>query len=129
MRADPTLNPITRRPGPGRGRPRKSQVGGEASGSPTSDVAQVQDQSMALADMAQSGEEQLQSDQAAQEAVPEPAGADVTGQEDIEDPDHPAKRQRLEDADMQDDQALDDEAVLALAAHGEPGAADAYTAE
>ncbi|KAL7912786.1 hypothetical protein GGI35DRAFT_262843 [Trichoderma velutinum] len=25
-RADPTLNPITRRPGPGRGRPRKSQV-------------------------------------------------------------------------------------------------------
>ncbi|KOS20523.1 hypothetical protein ESCO_005414 [Escovopsis weberi] len=43
---------------------------------------------------------------------------------------HPAKRQRIEAQDIHPSLALDDEeAVLALAAHNEPDAADAYPAD
>lgn len=127
---DPTLNPITRRPGPGRGRPRKSQASGAeaATASPTANTNAVEDKNMLLADMAQSGEQQLQSDQAGH-LEPQATNPSAVPEHQPEDVEHAAKRQRLDDDHMDEDDGLDDEAVLALAAHGGSAVGDSYTAE
>lgn len=49
------------------------------------------------------------------------------GDEDTDE--HPAKRQRLDSHDLAQDSALDDEAVLALAAHNGTDATDPYPTE
>lgn len=50
-----------------------------------------------------------------------------SGDEDTDE--HPAKRQRLDPHDLAQDSALDDEAVLALAAHNGTDATDPYPTE
>lgn len=50
-----------------------------------------------------------------------------SGDEDTDE--HPAKRQRLDPHDLTQDSALDDEAVLALAAHNGTDATDPYPTE
>ncbi|KAL6891522.1 hypothetical protein HDV57DRAFT_485601 [Trichoderma longibrachiatum] len=52
-----------------------------------------------------------------------------SGDEDAEADDHPAKRQRLDPHDLGQDSTLDDEAVLALAAHNGADGADPYPAD
>ncbi|EHK49000.1 hypothetical protein TRIATDRAFT_185013, partial [Trichoderma atroviride IMI 206040] len=196
-RADPTLNPITRRPGPGRGRPRKSQASeaaqpgtndadgtADADASPTavpvsapvtisptaptmlpvpmlpgpmvpnnSMPGQGPEMASHAMPIQQNQHPQLQSQHPHQHQfqhqhfqqlqhqsqIPPQLkeemlkaemseGADsATSQDQLqldtvqsgdEDPDeHPAKRQRLDPHDLTQDSALDDEAVLALAAH------------
>ncbi|KAM4059913.1 hypothetical protein HRG_002468 [Hirsutella rhossiliensis] len=206
-RTDPTLNPITRRPGPGRGRPRKSQQdvpdqpNQEADAVPVSVPGQVSSPAsrsfpgavtghffgavpVAAPDQVQQGQEPGPPQQPhegptngqqipmAPTAVPpddppgpvtgtpsaqpvpasttqggeiEEADVDADGaesagplepEEQVEDNDeHPAKRQKLEpqvpdvEAEVEHEQALDDEAVLALAAHNGPSAADEYESE
>ncbi|UKZ59101.1 uncharacterized protein TrAtP1_000419 [Trichoderma atroviride] len=229
-RADPTLNPITRRPGPGRGRPRKSQASeaaqpgtndadgtADADASPTAvpvsapvtisptaptmlpvpmlpgpmvpnnsmpgqgpemashampiqqnqhpqlqsqhphqhqfqhqHFQQLQHQSqippqlkeeMLKAEMSEGVELSAQASNhidsshlAESEADAEADSATSqdqlqldTVQSGDEDPDeHPAKRQRLDPHDLTQDSALDDEAVLALAAHNGTDATDPY---
>lgn len=218
-RADPTLNPITRRPGPGRGRPRKSQAS-EAAQPDTSDAADTvasptavpasvpttlsptaptmlpgamvpgnmvpnnsmpgQGPGMASHAMPiqqhqhpqlqsqhphqhQFQHQQFQQQLQHQSQIPPqlkaeiPEGGDIStqnsnhidsshlaeseadsatsqdqlqldpvqsGDEDTDE--HPAKRQRLDPHDLTQDSALDDEAVLALAAHNGTDATDPY---
>ncbi|KAI0414951.1 hypothetical protein F5X98DRAFT_347864 [Xylaria grammica] len=124
-KADPTTNPITRRPGPGRGRPRKVPpapiAGADADADqeePSEPVdpaseAQPNDPSapIPLSMQASTGTSEPSS-----MAIDEPAP-------DLED--QPAKRQRL-DADEEDQQANEDEAVLALTAEGISSTVDAY---
>ncbi|GAW15019.1 hypothetical protein ANO14919_044270 [Xylariales sp. No.14919] len=124
-KADPTTNPITRRPGPGRGRPRK-----------------VPPAPIAGADADADQEEPSEPVDPASEAQPNDPSAPVplsmqasTGTSEpssmaIDEPapdleDQPAKRQRL-DADEEDQQANEDEAVLALTAEGISSTVDAY---
>ncbi|KAM0247359.1 hypothetical protein ACHAQJ_009867 [Trichoderma viride] len=52
-----------------------------------------------------------------------------SGDDDNDTDEHPAKRQRLDPDDLTQDSALDDEAVLALAAHNGTDATDPYPAE
>ncbi|KAL7937480.1 hypothetical protein V8C35DRAFT_292623 [Trichoderma chlorosporum] len=223
-RADPTLNPITRRPGPGRGRPRKSQVQEpEQSGAVTADgsptglptgvpttvsaaVPSVLPGAMVSTSMSSHGavmaspvvplqqQQQLQQLQAQQlqsqhqhqfqqqqhqfqqqlqqhqaqlqpqlkTEIPDADGISVSAQtpndiasnhligsepgsttsqeqlqldavqsgddddDDDETDDHPAKRQRIDPHDLDQDSALDDEAVLALAAHNGADGTDPY---
>jgi hypothetical protein len=67
------------------------------------------------------------------EATPAPPPEPLPLEEDNDDDDdadeHAAKRQRLMESDLEQDQSLDDEAVLALAAHNGPGSADPYQSE
>ncbi|TFB05293.1 hypothetical protein CCMA1212_002978 [Trichoderma ghanense] len=235
-RADPTLNPITRRPGPGRGRPRKSQAqNANQSGADTADASptaspagvpttgpasvpalpgdmgsspmaghspgislqqqqqqqqhQLQQQQHQLQQFQsqqlqpqqlqpqhqhqfqQQFQQQLQQHQAQLQPqlqtqlkteMPDADGISVSaqtpndltsnhligsepgsatsqdqlqldgvqsGDEDAEADDHPAKRQRLDPHDLGQDSTLDDEAVLALAAHNGADGADPYPAE
>ncbi|TWU78648.1 hypothetical protein ED733_005499 [Metarhizium rileyi] len=173
---DPTLNPITRRPGPGRGRPRKLPAGSEGE-SPVdgaiSPVAAHVPSAMPTPGTTQQSETPDQ--QEAQRQPPPPgkpdavsatvpeaaslptdvltaAAAAVAATTDAaahgsprEDGDaeadddgtekHPAKRQRLDtlepepgpEPEPEPEQPLDDEAVLALAAHN--GAAGTDYAE
>jgi len=119
-RVDPTLNPITRRPGPGRGRPKKQDE--------NSTIQQQQQQ-------------QHQPGQAPMMQVPhypQPAGGgggggQQQGQQQLgeqENHQHVAKRQKLDDpSEAAVSHPLDDEAVLALAAHGHPGPVDPYPAD
>ena len=150
-RVDPTLNPITRRPGPGRGRPRKlpaSGVEGESPGDGESSPAPVLDtaaipspgttQEAPTPDQPQpqltpqndkaDGIDGTESNSATlpMETLAAPASTtpDATdGVELEEDADaegteeHPAKRPRLDTQELEQEQPLDDEAVLALAAH------------
>ncbi|KAI8634090.1 hypothetical protein F5Y19DRAFT_470261 [Xylariaceae sp. FL1651] len=120
-KADPTANPITRRPGPGRGRPRKQ---------PPAPIANAdQTQPTDALDPAP----EMQTDGASaptgmpmQPSVgaPEPSSMSIEeANTDLEE--QPSKRQRL-DVDEEDQQANDDEAVLALAADGITGAVDTY---
>lgn len=210
-RSDPTMNPITRRPGPGRGRPRKSQQDISEQPSPVADdvPVPVSGPGQVPGDASRSFPGSVTGhffgaapgampvatlDQAQQDQGPEPpqqphekpndghhmpltptAGppdnppgsvmdapgaappvpATTTQAGDIEEADvdadgaesagplepeeqadgndgHPAKRQKLEppvpdaEAEAQHEQALDDEAVLALAAHNGSSAADDY---
>ncbi|TQV97619.1 hypothetical protein V2A60_006635 [Cordyceps javanica] len=156
-RVDPSLNPITRRPGPGRGRPRKSQSGANegsavpetaAAGSvtpldpgmsaspgvgpalahdppppPQSQAMETDgggggpDPQLAMEDeqtLAESANGPYADDAAAVHQVSEAGGAD----------EHPSKRQRLDSDAMDHQSALDDEAVLALAAHNGTTPAD-----
>ncbi|KAI1132358.1 hypothetical protein F5Y10DRAFT_219792 [Nemania abortiva] len=124
-KADPTSNPITRRPGPGRGRPRKTI--------PAAVAKPEQDQPPQTARPAS---ETQTSDPSAPTPVPVPTSAGTSEpssmaiEEPIPDPEEqPAKRQRLDDAndvDEEDQQTNDEEAVLALAADGIPVAVDAF---
>lgn len=83
---------------------------------------------MLLADMAQSGEQQLQSEQAGH-LEPQATNSSTLPDHQPEDIEHVAKRQRLDEDHMDEDEGLDDEAVLALAAHGGSAAGDSYSAE
>ncbi|KAK2605954.1 hypothetical protein QQS21_003680 [Conoideocrella luteorostrata] len=167
---DHTMNPITRRPGPGRGRPRKQSSMGAEGQVPVqsqTNASPAQDHSVISApEPAQEPltpnlqhvhqlphgrqvqqqqhphqhQQDLQDDNVAAEntvAVPQPniaptdspatpaTEADVSSApsqpndgDDVEGIDeHPAKRQRLDTQELERDQPLDDEAVLALAAH------------
>ncbi|KAI1780531.1 hypothetical protein F4818DRAFT_9515 [Hypoxylon cercidicola] len=108
---DPTQNPITRRPGPGRGRPRKQPVPiGNSSQSPGQVHDTKSDTTGAAVDMSDMPMEEtddmgLEQDDSALE-------------------EQPSKRQRLEEDDEPQDE---DEAVLALAADGLPGPEDHYS--
>ncbi|KAH8677999.1 hypothetical protein BX600DRAFT_141791 [Xylariales sp. PMI_506] len=121
-KADPTMNPITRRPGPGRGRPRKQ---------PPVPVAQPgQDPAMSVQPQDLSSEplddeeedEDITAPVSASLSVPippsDPANLGLVPDE-PEDEEQPAKRQRLDD-DAPD--PIDDAAVLALDADGNPDA-------
>ncbi|KAI1368218.1 hypothetical protein F5Y08DRAFT_296859 [Xylaria arbuscula] len=123
-KADPTTNPITRRPGPGRGRPRKA---------PPTSVSGAEIGQEQLTEVARPASETTQISDAAA-LVPPPlqtsAGTSQQSSVALEDPtpdneEQPAKRQRL-DLGEDNQPANDDEAVLALAADGIPSADDAY---
>ena len=136
-RSDPTLNPITRRPGPGRGRPRKqpqTPVDGSA--------PELDPQAQPQAPMGGPGSDMIpdglpaMSGPAAGLPHPHPhpgtlpldanADADRDGEGDVLD-EPEIKRPRLED---NTDPSLEDEAVLtALAAHNNPGSVDHYGQE
>ncbi|KAI1381481.1 hypothetical protein F4677DRAFT_403121 [Hypoxylon crocopeplum] len=120
-KADPTANPITRRPGPGRGRPRKqppAPIAGDDQSPSEGGPGQVQetDPGTAVAPV----------DMYVQISVDE-ADSLALVQDDVTLEDQPSKRQRLDD-DEDDQQPNDDEAVLALAADGLPGPEDHYGA-
>ena len=94
---------------------------------PPASTNPMEDKNMLLADMAQSGEQQLQTDQSGHLHPQDTSG--VLPDHQPEEVEHAAKRQRLDEDNMDEDQGLDDEAVLALAAHGGPSAGDTYSAE
>ncbi|KAI0008459.1 hypothetical protein F4779DRAFT_448084 [Xylariaceae sp. FL0662B] len=119
-KSDPTTNPITRRPGPGRGRPRKQPMAPittseqtSSSGTPTK------------------GQETQPNDASASGSAPGQVHADAQEtdslgpvQDEAADLDEqPSKRQRLDEDDQPQNE---DEAVLALAADGLPGPDDQY---
>ncbi|KAI0116272.1 hypothetical protein GGR51DRAFT_555291 [Nemania sp. FL0031] len=124
-KADPSSNPITRRPGPGRGRPRKSIP------APIAKTEQEQ-----APQTARPASETQTSDPSAPTPLPAPtsAGTSEPSSMAIEEPapdleEQPAKRQRLDDVndvDEEDQQTNDDEAVLALAADSISGTVDAF---
>lgn len=152
-KTDPTMNPITRRPGPGRGRPRKL---------PPAPVAQDSQDVVPGAPVQPQGhpQPQIQTQTQTQPApaptasdpvavhgsvpVPMPVGvSDVHPQlpHGLPEPDslglvaaepddegeldeQPSKRQRIDDGPDQ----MDDEAILALAAEGTTGTVDHYPA-
>ncbi|KAG8419148.1 hypothetical protein J3459_011497 [Metarhizium acridum] len=176
-RVDPTLNPITRRPGPGRGRPRKLPAAGAEAESPVdgaispasasaptpaASVAAVhapstiptpgttQEGNTADQQAAQQQQQQQQQppspppqptkSESVAETTPEstapPAEAlaaaaatettdaadgapgEQDGDADVDGTEEPpVKRQRLDTQELDQEQPLDDEAVLALAAH------------
>ncbi|KAI1825215.1 hypothetical protein F4861DRAFT_210904 [Xylaria intraflava] len=120
-KADPTANPITRRPGPGR--PRRA---------PPTPIGKP-DEEKPLQLLKPAGEEHI-NDPSASAILPvqTPAGAlelssiakgQATPESDLEG--QPSKRQRL-DIDEDDRPPNDDEAVLALTTDAITGAADAY---
>ncbi|CAJ2510974.1 Uu.00g065990.m01.CDS01 [Anthostomella pinea] len=122
--ADPTANPITRRPGPGRGRPRKQppapiagpsqKQAAEASGQASDQASDTQTAApLAAMGMPMPMPMQMQAPADMQET-------DSLGvvHEDTELDGQPSKRQRIDEDDQQPN---DDEAVLALAADGLPG--------
>lgn len=119
-KVDPTLNPITRRPGPGRGRPRKSGAG--ISPGLTGDE-QDHEQQLDASGIVSSPAAPIAAASAPQPPVTEDLGLGPNG----DDSEHIAKRPRLEE---NQDPALDDEAVLsALAAHTNPTPVDHYSTE
>lgn len=137
---DPTMNPITRRPGPGRGRPKKQPQQPTPMPIPSLSAQPGQDG------------ESLQLDETTPDDQPQPSPAvmpddlhalpesldlpikddalDMSLKEDNDDgqdgPD--AKRIKL-DNPPQDPSLVDDEAVLALAAHSDAPSVDAYASE
>ncbi|KAI0406952.1 hypothetical protein F4802DRAFT_595584 [Xylaria palmicola] len=117
-KADPDANPITRRPGPGRGRPRKS--------APAPMTKSDREQSPHIANPAL---ETQTSGPSAPAPLPmeTPVGNSEPSAAAIEEPapdieEQPAKRQRL-DVNDEDRQPTEEEADLALAVEG---IADAY---
>ncbi|KAI8963422.1 hypothetical protein F5Y11DRAFT_151765 [Daldinia sp. FL1419] len=118
-RSDPTQNPITRRPGPGRGRPRKQ---------PPAPIAGL--------DHASSPGVPGQDSQAGAAGAPDAMSVQIP----VEDADsldlvhddssldeQPSKRQRLDEDDgQQTDDVTDDVTVLSLAADGLPEPDDHY---
>ncbi|KAI9158482.1 hypothetical protein HJFPF1_06477 [Paramyrothecium foliicola] len=178
MRRDPTMNPITRRPGPGRGRPRKQPAtpvdpnvsidnsltvpdplhstspglgsseasmqnqGPQTYPSPIPHPASQKLEHPDQAAMSQGVSSQLgmqtPSDpmapvhipsQSTSVPPPEPLPLEEENEDEDDTDDHDAKRQRLMESELDQDPTLDDEAVLALAAHNGPGSADPYQAE
>ncbi|KAI1506296.1 hypothetical protein F5X99DRAFT_415530 [Biscogniauxia marginata] len=120
-RNDPTDNPITRRPGPGRGRPRKQ---------PPTPIANAEQSAVQPAEASGSAPSEQTSAPAAPISVPMQVSVPVQetdslslvqGDEELEE--QPSKRPRL-NKDGQGDN--EDEAVLALAAHSLPGSDDHY---
>ncbi|KAI1170566.1 hypothetical protein F4777DRAFT_568647 [Nemania sp. FL0916] len=110
---DPTANPITRRPGPGRGRPRKATALVE-------NAAEEQPQGTGSVSATEASDPP---------AMPTSATASEPSSMVLDGPtlvigEQPAKRQRL-DTD-EEHQQTNDEAVLALAADGITGATDSY---
>ncbi|KAI1341924.1 hypothetical protein F5Y15DRAFT_351660 [Xylariaceae sp. FL0016] len=119
-KSDPTMNPITRRPGPGRGRPRKqpSNPGASSDQPPSSEIPDPQATEMQPNSPAAPAGMQVQ------DPVGAPDNDDlglVSGEPDLEE--QPPKRQRLDEGDQQTNE---DEAVLALAADGLPNPVDQY---
>ncbi|KAH8907221.1 hypothetical protein BR93DRAFT_928093 [Coniochaeta sp. PMI_546] len=112
---DPTLNPITRRPGPGRGRPKKqaSVPLGGATGPTASPVQQPLPPVPPIVSLPPQTESAT------------PGSESLVVDPSLEDSDEqPAKRPRLEETQ---EPSLEDEAVLnALAAHNNPNAVDHY---
>ncbi|OAA59420.1 hypothetical protein ISF_06355 [Cordyceps fumosorosea ARSEF 2679] len=165
-RVDPSLNPITRRPGPGRGRPRKSQSAGpaadaESSTDPASSVAgnvgEALDPSLTASspgmaptlhhhqhhpqahlqhhhphiqsmetDDGSGGGSGHQLAMEDEQALAASAGTPFTGAvaHEAATDEHPSKRPRLDSDAMDHESSLDDEAVLALAAHNGTTPAD-----
>lgn len=153
-KVDPTQNPITRRPGPGRGRPKKSSVNPATGDTPEdSDVVDptqsqqqtpqaqpthIPQQSLppqptmdpgvgpAPTPMMESAPPQLQLAPSQQPVEMQTEG--VSFEDAGEEPDeHVAKRAKLEE---NHDPALNDEAILsALAAHNNPGGVEHYNTE
>ncbi|KAL0940995.1 Actin cytoskeleton-regulatory complex protein PAN1-like protein 1 [Colletotrichum truncatum] len=147
-KVDPTLNPITRRPGPGRGRPKKQPQ--QPAPMP---IPSLPAQAAQPGQPPQPG--QPQPEQIAQEPQPHtptpvipdglpslpealPETLDLPIKDDTldmslkdddhdENDNHDAKRIKLDEPPQ--DQSLDDEAVLALAAHSNPPSVDAYASE
>lgn len=134
------MNPITRRPGPGRGRPRKSQGGSEdpmtgaGIGDADASPSEHHDPALATTDPALSND--VDGMETTVSPLPPHTGAETDPAvaalqqvaDDNADEHHPAKRQRMDGDALHQEEALDDEAVLALAAHGEAGTTD-YDAE
>ncbi|KAI0121524.1 hypothetical protein F4776DRAFT_631233 [Hypoxylon sp. NC0597] len=117
-RSDPTQNPITRRPGPGRGRPRKQPP------APISDSDQVPSSGAP----GQLQDTHLNAGAASLDAsmhipVDDADSLGLVQDDSVLDEEHPSKRQRLDEEDQQQN---DDAAVLALAADGLPGPEDHY---
>ncbi|TGJ88053.1 hypothetical protein E0Z10_g722 [Xylaria hypoxylon] len=130
-KADPATNPITRRPGPGRGRPRKVPLApiADGDGDDYGDGDDDQEEALEPAEPA-SGTQTSDASAPTPLAMQTSIGASEPNAMAIEEPtpdleDQPAKRQRL-DVDEEDQQANDDEAVLALTADGISSAVDAY---
>ncbi len=155
-RVDPSLNPITRRPGPGRGRPRKSQsAAGEGSAGPESadtgsvtpldpnmsvspgvapgptPAAAAHNQSVhAQAMDTEQGSVDHQIAMEDEQALATSAGtapfpnASTSHGPDASTDEHPSKRAKLDSDAMDQESAMDDEAVLALAAHNGTTPAD-----
>ena len=107
-KSDPTENPITRRPGPGRGRPRKQPPVPVGDATPGSDPSQP-----ATGPAPEGVSEAATVSGPSTDAM---AIEDAAGEDDLEE--QPSKRPRLED---NTDPALTDEAVLSvLGAHSNP---------
>lgn len=139
------MNPITRRPGPGRGRPKKQPqppapmpippLPGQVvqpgqvpqPGQPQPDQVTQADQPLppptALSDGLQSLPESI--DLPLKDDSLDMSLKDDDDNEETEE--HDAKRIKLDDPPQ--DQTLDDEAVLALAAHSNNSSVDAYASE
>ncbi|OTB05378.1 hypothetical protein M426DRAFT_319910 [Hypoxylon sp. CI-4A] len=114
-RSDPTENPITRRPGPGRGRPRKQPLVPIA----TSDQVPGQLQE------AHPDATDASGDIPVHIPVDDADSLSLVQDDEVLDQEHPSKRRRLDE----DEQQNDDAAVLALAADGLPGPDDHYAPE
>ncbi|KAF3070545.1 hypothetical protein GL218_00713 [Daldinia childiae] len=116
-RSDPTQNPITRRPGPGRGRPRKqppAPIAGLDHVSSPGVPGQVHDDDEDATGPHDGMSVQIPSEDAdSLGLVQDDSGLD----------EQPSKRQRL---DEDDQQQTDDAAVLSLAADGLPVPEDHY---
>ncbi|KAI1101933.1 hypothetical protein F4804DRAFT_314681 [Jackrogersella minutella] len=116
-RSDPAQNPITRRPGPGRGRPRKQ---------PLAPVGGL-DQDLSLGESSQEHETQLNAAAAPMDGTMQIPAEETNSlglaQDDSALDEQPSKRQRTEEDDQEEN---DDAAVLALAADGLPGPEDQY---
>ncbi|KAI1438572.1 hypothetical protein GGR50DRAFT_691107 [Xylaria sp. CBS 124048] len=120
-RADPTANPITRRPGPGRPR----RVPPTPVGNPDEEQAHG---ALQLAAEAQPGDPSAPAPLLTQPSVMASESNSIAKNEAIQDSDfevQPSKRQRL-DVDEETRPANIDESVLALAADAMTGTADAY---
>ncbi|KAI1084481.1 hypothetical protein F5B20DRAFT_298060 [Whalleya microplaca] len=118
-KSDPATNPITRRPGPGRGRPRKQPPAPVSAPdqSPSGTPAQAQETQPDAT--TEPGSVSAQDPAAAQET--DSLGLDEDDAADLDE--QPSKRQRLDEDEQPQNE---DEAVLALAADGLPGPVDQY---
>ncbi|KAI0555733.1 hypothetical protein F4679DRAFT_519629 [Xylaria curta] len=112
-KSDPTANPITRRPGPGRGRPRKAP--------PAPIVNNDQEHPSEIVNL--TSETQTNDPSAPTHPMQSSAAASEPSSMAVDEPnpdleEQPAKRQRIDVEEEEDQQTNDDEAVLALAADG-----------
>ncbi|KAK0705123.1 hypothetical protein B0H67DRAFT_499020 [Lasiosphaeris hirsuta] len=147
-KADPTQNPITRRPGPGRGRPRKQPAVAPVEGGTPGDpslvgVPGIPDLSGVAGGSDISGLSDTQGIETGQSGSqpPPPIASSLSTQADTPVADDLAVDPSLEDADADDEHAakrprldenpsLDDEAVMnALAAHNDPSSGNPYVPE
>ncbi|GAP85714.1 putative accumulation-associated protein [Rosellinia necatrix] len=126
--ADPTANPITRRPGPGRGRPRKVPPAPSTSNDERSPQA-IKPASETEASDEPSAPTPLPAHTSVGESEPSSMAIEEPAADDEE---QPAKRQRLDveeeaqPANGEDQAVNDDEAVLALQADSITSVVDSY---